>query len=209
MKMDCGVSAGEAPNSVFPGKVLLKQISLPKTAWILIYQPWSCCTTFNKFAGISVSVNETLKSDTSNGTFKVSMRSSSEESLVIADDQLVENSLMLVFHSVLNFCGIDVSVGETLSSIILGLGLQAAYINKSYFHFVADNFYECQASLGSDSDDDFFSVKDALSCGRKDNSQKTHQSPKRIAKVEIKCSKGCDELSGILVQRREGRNKLS
>ncbi|KAG6746151.1 hypothetical protein POTOM_050665 [Populus tomentosa] len=91
--MDCGVSAGEAPNSMFPGKVLLKQISLPKTAWILIYQPWSCCTTFNKFAGISVSVDETLKSDTSNGTDKVSMRSSSEESLVIADDQLVENSL--------------------------------------------------------------------------------------------------------------------
>jgi hypothetical protein len=42
MKMDCGVSAGEAPNSMFPRKVLPKQISLPKTAWILIYQPWSC-----------------------------------------------------------------------------------------------------------------------------------------------------------------------
>ena len=42
---------------------------------------------------------------------------------------------------------------------VLGLGLQAAYINKSYFHFFAENFYECQASLGSDSDDGFFSVK--------------------------------------------------
>jgi len=45
---------------------------------------------------------------------------------------------------------------------VLGLGLQAAYINKSYFHFLAvskENFYDCQASLGSDSEDDFFSVK--------------------------------------------------
>ncbi|KAJ6970731.1 hypothetical protein NC653_035111 [Populus alba x Populus x berolinensis] len=101
MKMDCGVSAGEAPNSVFPGKVLLKQISLPKTAWILIYQPWSCCTTFNKFAGISVSVNETLKSDTisetlsssSNETDKVSNPSYSMESPVIEDNPVAKNNL--------------------------------------------------------------------------------------------------------------------
>ncbi|KAG6747182.1 hypothetical protein POTOM_049563 [Populus tomentosa] len=125
------------------------------------------------FQRISVSVNETLKSDTSNGTYKVSMRSSSEESLVIADDQLVENSLDADQSSIACFPR-QISVASMFQSssaaspvkksqnIVLGLGLQAAYINKSYFHFVADNFYECQASLGSDSDDDFFSVKDGF-----------------------------------------------
>jgi hypothetical protein len=61
-----------------------------------------------------------MKSDTRNGTDEVSMRSSSEESLVIADDQLVENSLDVDQSSIVlpetNFRGIDVSVSETLSS---------------------------------------------------------------------------------------------
>ena len=69
---------------------------------------------------ISVSVNETLKSDTINGTDEVSKRSSSEESLVLADDQLVENSLDSDQSSIVlpetNFLDTDVSVSETLKS---------------------------------------------------------------------------------------------
>ncbi|KAJ6875775.1 hypothetical protein NC652_035216 [Populus alba x Populus x berolinensis] len=82
------------------------------------------------------------------------MRSSSEESLVIADDQLVENSLDADQSSIACFPR-QISVASMFQS-----SSAASPVKKSQN---IDNFYECQASLGSDSDDDFFSVKDGYS----------------------------------------------
>jgi hypothetical protein len=57
-----------------------------------------------------------MKSDTSNGTDEVSMRSSSEESLVIADDQLVENSLDADQSSIVCFSR-QISVASMFQSV--------------------------------------------------------------------------------------------
>ncbi|CAK7336685.1 unnamed protein product [Dovyalis caffra] len=70
---------------------------------------------------ISVSVNETLNSPSRNGTGKVSMPSSCTESIVIADHQIVENSLdsdqsSIVLHET-NSQHIDASFSETLNSV--------------------------------------------------------------------------------------------
>ncbi|KAF9671689.1 hypothetical protein SADUNF_Sadunf12G0073700 [Salix dunnii] len=138
---------------------------------------------------ISVSVNETPNSAMSNGTAKLPMPSSSEESLVIADNRLVENSLdsdqFFIVLPERKSQGIGVSVSETLSS---SSNETDKVFNPSYSTVSADNpiaknsmdsdqsstappmtesqnivseenFYDCQTWLGSDSDDDFFSVK--------------------------------------------------
>ncbi|KAJ6977700.1 hypothetical protein NC653_029560 [Populus alba x Populus x berolinensis] len=141
---------------------------------------------------ISVSVNETPNSAMSNGTAKLSMPSSSEESLVTADDRLVEKSLDSdQFFMVLpkrKSQDISISVSETSNSssnetdkvsnppystespVIVDnpiaknnmdsdQSLTAPPVTKSQDIVSEENSYDCQAWRGSDSDDDFFSVR--------------------------------------------------
>ncbi|KAL3575440.1 hypothetical protein D5086_023541 [Populus alba] len=145
---------------------------------------------------ISVSVNETPNSAMSNGTAKLSMPSSSEESLVTADDRLVEKSLDSdQFFMVLpkrKSQDISISVSETSNSssnetdkvsnppystespVIVDnpiaknnmdsdQSLTAPPVTKSQDIVSEENSYDCQAWRGSDSDDDFFSVRNDYS----------------------------------------------
>lgn len=89
---------------------------------------------------IIFSFDDTLNSAMGDGMDKVSMPSSSEESLVIADDRLVENRLdSNQFYMVLperKPQGIGVSVRETLNS---SSNETDKVFNPSYFTVIADN----------------------------------------------------------------------